>query len=153
MNLKFNRFIVSGTRMVALAVVATSIAFVPVSAMAADKDAREDRAEHRISMLHSKLKITAEQETQWAQVAQVMRDDAKTMDALTQARKDHAKDMTAVDDIKSYGDIAAAHADGIKKLLPAFSALYSSMSDAQKKEADLLFRDGGRMHRHRHGHE
>jgi hypothetical protein len=48
--------------------------------------------------------------------------------------------MTAVDDLKSYGEIADAHADGIKKLTPVFAALYASMSDAQKKEADAIFR-------------
>ena len=52
--------------------------------------------------------------------------------------------MTAVDDLKSYGEIADAHANGIKKLTPVFADLYASMSDAQKKEADTLFRHGDR---------
>ncbi len=53
--------------------------------------------------------------------------------------------MNAVDNLKSYGEISEAHADSIKKLIPVFADLYASMSDAQKKEADALFR--------RHGHE
>ncbi len=56
----------------------------------------------------------------------------------------HAKGMTAVDDLKSYGEITEARADGVKKLIPVFSDLYASMSDAQKKEADNLFRHGER---------
>ena len=50
--------------------------------------------------------------------------------------------MTAVDDLVSYGEIAEAHAAGIKRLTPAFATLYASMSDAQKLEADKLFRRG-----------
>ena len=75
-----------------------------------------------------------------------MRDNGKTLDALTQARVDHAKTMTAVDDLKSYGEIADAHADGVKKLTPVFASLYDGMSDAQKKQADALFSRGDRHH-------
>jgi hypothetical protein len=76
------------------------------------------------------------------------------MDELTQTRADHAKDMTAIDDLKSYGEITAAHADGIKKLTPVFAALYDTLSDAQKKDADALFRHGAHEHGgHKHGHK
>jgi hypothetical protein len=71
------------------------------------------------------------------------------MDALTQARIDHAKDRTAVDDLKSYGEITEAHAEGIKHLTPVFADLYASMSDTQKKEADNFFRHGD----HHGGHK
>lgn len=47
--------------------------------------------------------------------------------------------MNAVEDFKSYGEIAQAHADGIQKFIPVFEALYNSMSDAQKKNADAVF--------------
>ena len=60
------------------------------------------------------------------------------------ARADKAKTMTAVDDLKSYAEIADAHADGLKKFVPAFEALYASMSDAQKANANTLFRGHGR---------
>jgi periplasmic protein CpxP/Spy len=73
--------------------------------------------------LHAKLKITPAQEEQRAKVTQVMLDDAKTMDALTQTRFDHTKNMTAVDDLKSYGEIAEAHANRIKKLTTVFADL------------------------------
>ena len=72
-----------------------------------------------------------------------MRDNAKTMDALITARDENAKNMTAVDDFKSYGEINQAHADGIKKFIPVFEALYDSMSDAQKKNADVVFANRG----------
>jgi protein CpxP len=151
MNMKQigNHFTHAGTRLFVAATLAATMVFAPVLVFAADKDAHEDRVELRIKDMHSKLKITAEQETQWVLVATVMRDDAKAMDALTQTRFDHAKEMTAIDDLKSYGEIATAHADGINKLTPVFSTLYSSMSDSQKKEADILFRHGPHKHSHK----
>ena len=73
-----------------------------------------------------------------------MRDNAKTMDALTRARVDQAPTMTAVEDLKSYTAITQAHAEGLTKFLPAFEALFASMSDAQKAEANTMFRGHGR---------
>jgi len=154
MKLSVNQFNYASVRLIAAAALAVTLAFAPVVTLAADKDVHEDRAELRIKDMHAKLKITSAQEELWAKVAQVMRDNATTMDTLTQARVDHAKDMTAVDDLKSYGEITDAHADGIKKLTPVFATLYDSMSDVQKKEADTLFRHGDRASaHHKHGHK
>jgi LTXXQ motif family protein len=102
--------------------------------------ATHDRIDARINGLHTRLQITAAQEELWQKVAQVMRDNASTIDSLRQERTRHANSMSAVDDMKSYGQIADAHADGIRKVTPAFQALYDSMSDVQKKNADLTFR-------------
>ena len=141
----------AGLRLMTAAVFIISLGFAPGLVFAADKH-QEVRVEVRIKDMHDKLKITAAQEEQWAKVEQAMREDAKVMDALTQTRADHAKDMTAIDDLKSYGEITAAHADGIKKLTPLFAVLYDSMSDTQKKEADALFRHGEHEHGgHKHG--
>ena len=147
--LRSNQFIYASTRLITSAALVATLVFAPGMALAAEKDAHEDRTELRIKDMHAKLKITSTQEEQWAKVAQAMLDDAKTMDTLTQNRIDHAKDMTAVDDLKSYGEIADAHANGIKRLTPIFADLYANMSDAQKKEADTLFRKGD----HKHGHK
>jgi hypothetical protein len=127
--------------LVAFAIIAT-LAFVSGAAFGADKAPRVDRAELRIQDMHTRLMITVAQEEQWGKVAEVMRENAKVMDDLTQARMDRAATMTAVDDLKSYGEITGAHADGIKKLTPVFATLYDSMSDPQKKVADTLFRHG-----------
>lgn len=101
-----------------------------------------NQVETRIDNLHVRLQITAAQEELWQKVAQVMRDNAGRMDSLRQERTTNTNNMSAVDDLKSYGQIADAHADGIRKLTPAFQSLYDSMSDAQKKNADLIFRTG-----------
>jgi protein CpxP len=99
-----------------------------------------DRVEARITNLHQQLHITAAQETQWSAVAQAMRDNANAIRDLVKDRKAKAASMNAVDDLRSYEAIADAHADGLKKLIPAFETLYTSMSDEQKKVADTLFK-------------
>src|SRR5712691_6464449 len=116
----------------ALAVAAAAL--LATSALASARPSHVDRVEARIKELHAKLHITQAQEGLWTNVTQVMRDNAQTMDALAKARAANAKTMTAVDDLKSYGDIADAHAAGLKKFTPVFGALYASMSDAQKKK-------------------
>jgi hypothetical protein len=101
-----------------------------------------DRVEARIAELRGKLRITPDQEDKWNSVTQVMRDNAQKLDSLNQARTQNAGRMTAVEDLNSYSQIADAHAEGLKKFVPAFQALYDSMSDAQKKQADALFQPG-----------
>jgi periplasmic protein CpxP/Spy len=113
-------------------------------AVVAGKASKVDRVEARIKELHTKLKINPAQEELWNNVTQAMRDDAKTMEALIKARTEKEGTMTAVDDLKSYSEIAQAHADGLKKFIPLFEPLYASMSDSQKKDADKLFH-------HQHG--
>jgi periplasmic protein CpxP/Spy len=134
-----------------LAVAAVLLAFMVLasatpSIAASPKASKADRVEARISDLHTKLMITPEQEESWNNVAQAMRDDAKTMEELIKARTEKSGTMTAIDDLKSYGEIAEAHANGLKNFTSVFEPLYASMSDAQKKTADTLFR-----HQH-HGH-
>jgi hypothetical protein len=106
------------------------------------KVSKADRTEARIKDLHARLKITPAQEGLWNKVTQVMREDAQKMDALNQARFEKAKAMNAIEDLKSYSQVAQAHADGLKNFIPAFEALYAGMSDDQKKDADSLFRHG-----------
>ena len=141
------RLIINNTRArtVSAFFVAT-LAFTSIQAVAARTSA-EDRVEVRISELRSQINITPAQESQWNKVTQVMRDNAMTQDALVKSRIESAKTMTAVEDMKSYGEIVAAHAQGIQKLSPVFEALYAELSVAQKKEADETFRHG-----HNHGH-
>jgi hypothetical protein len=102
-----------------------------------------DRVEARITELRAKLSITPAQETLWDNVTLVMRDNANTMDALRTARSTRAQTMTAVDDLTSYGEIVDAHAAGLRTLIPAFTALYDSMSDPQKMTADAIFHGRG----------
>ncbi len=152
MKLIGTQFNHAGTHLIVAAALVATLAFAPGAVLAADKDAHSDRAELRIKDMHAQLMITPTEEAQWGKIADLMRDNAKTMDTLTQARATHAKDLTAVDDLKSYGEIAQAHADGIKKMTPLFADLYAGMSNEQKKAADTLFRHGKHQHGdHKHG--
>jgi hypothetical protein len=102
------------------------------------------QVERRITELHRQLHITAEQQQQWDQFAQVMRDNAS---AFGQAIEDHAGKVasaTAVETLQGYADIAALHAQNVQKLVTAFQPLYAALSDQQKKTADVLFRSHGR---------
>jgi LTXXQ motif family protein len=96
--------------------------------------------EEHIKELHSRLHITAAQQTQWDNLVQVMRDNAKAMIDLQKQRAQDVKSMNAVDAVKSYADVIRAHEEGVNKFIPAFQALYNSMSDSQKKIADSMFR-------------
>jgi protein CpxP len=139
-----HQFNYAAVRAVTAAALVATIAFASGAAIAA-KASGADRVEARITNMHAKLMITQAQEDQWAKVGQVMRDNEKAVEPLIKARKESAKTMTAVDDLKSYGEITDAHADGIKKFTVVFATLYASMSDAQKQEADGLFRHRGKM--------
>lgn len=114
------------------------------------KPSRGDDVEARIKTLHSQLHITAEQEPAWNPVAQVMRDNAKTMLEFRRQKAEKQNAASAVDALKSYASIIDAHADGVRKFIPIFQALYDSMPEAQKKIADTVFRNRGRAGAERH---
>jgi LTXXQ motif family protein len=115
------------------------------SLAAAGGEAREGHVEAKIKSLHDQLHITADQQQQWEAVAAVMRSNAETVNALIRKRVQNASMMSAIDDLRSYQQIAEAHAEGLSKLVPAFEALYGTMSNDQKKSADIAF---GHLHRH-----
>jgi protein CpxP len=124
------------------AAAAPAPAVKPRMKAAASKAPTVDNVEARIKDLHARLKITPAQEDLWNKAAQVMRENATAMDAIRKARSEKAQTMTAVEDFKSYAEMTEAHADGIKRFIPVFSALYDSMSDAQKENTDTIFRRG-----------
>jgi hypothetical protein len=108
-------------------------------------DSRPETVEQRISSLHASLKITAGEEADWTGVAVAMRENAAAMEKLIADRTTAAADTeTALQDLDAYGKFAQAHADGVKNLTTAFTTLYNSMPDAQKKVADQVFQDSGR---------
>ena len=99
-----------------------------------------EASEARIKELRSRLEITAAQESLWNNVAQIMRDNAATFRANVPDRSTGPDTSTAVDDLKAFQIIADEHANGLRKLIPAFEALYASMAPAQQKHADGVFR-------------
>jgi hypothetical protein len=135
-----------------LADAATPEAAPASSRSTATPRSQEDRVETRINELHQKLKITAAQESQWSSFAEVMRDNAQTVDAVLKERSENIHAMSAVDDLRSYQKLADAHADGLKKLVPAFEALYNTMSQDQKKTADAVFAEHEKRPQHASSH-
>ncbi len=111
---------------------------------------KADRIETRIKELHDKLQITPEQEELWGSVAQTMRDTANTFRSEVTDRSAKLKTATAVDDLKSFQVIADSHADGLKRLIPVFEALYDKMSPDQQKNADKVFGEHQRHARMSH---
>jgi hypothetical protein len=105
----------------------------------------EKHVQAEVKRLHQELHITAAQEQQWNAVADVMRANGAEMGGLVQQRAQNASAMSAVDDLRSYQQIAEAHAQELSKLVPPFEQLYGMMSDEQKQNADVVF---GHMHRH-----
>lgn len=102
-------------------------------------------AQARIARLKRELKITAAEMPEWNTLAQVMEDNQDQMETLYQRRQNETGQTTAVDDLVNYQKIADAQSDGLKKLIPAFQALYDKLSPEQKKTADTLFRPRARQ--------
>jgi protein CpxP len=152
MEKKVNRWGRSTTHLVIMAVFLAAFSFTWADfSLAASADpgsspkvrrSHMERTGARIKDLETALKITPEQQGLWKALTQVMMDNAKTMEDLAKARADKSKDMNAVEDLKSYSQFAEAQVEGLKKYIPAFEALYNSMSAEQKKNADVLFKMG-----------
>jgi len=114
-------------------------AVTPAAATAAET--KGETVQQRITELHASLKITPAEETQWNGVAQAMHENAETMDKLVAINgTTPAQNLSALQELQTYQQLAQAHVDGLENLTAAFSTLYNVMSDGQKKVAD--FRDG-----------
>ena len=101
-----------------------------------------EHTEARIKELKGELKITEPQEALWNNFTQVMRENAKEMDALTKDRAENSKTMNAVERMKLHSQITEARLAQEKKLIPPFEALYAGLSDEQKKITDTIFLTG-----------
>lgn len=100
---------------------------------------RADAVEQRINDMHTQLKITDAQSTQWDAYAQTMRDNATKAGSAFRNRAQKMSSMNADDVMKSYAELAQMHADDMQKLSSSWSALYAVLSPDQKQAADDLF--------------
>lgn len=101
---------------------------------------RAETVEQRIADMRETLHITPAQQSEWDRFAQVMRDNAKAMDATVKASASKAATMNALDNMHTYERITEQHAQGVRKLTTAFGTLYNSLSSEQKSAADEMFR-------------
>ena len=97
------------------------------------------QVERRISGLQRRLKITPEQQPQWNAFTAVMRQNAAHVEALQRDRADKVTTMTASEDMRSYAEVARAHAEDLQRVAPAFDTLYAAMTPEQKVVADRTF--------------
>ena len=152
MKRKAYRFILPATLVVTMIAILSTIIFVDANpSFAASKKTKSsavagtsavEHAESRIKQLQGALDITEDQEVLWNNLTQVMRGNAKEMDALTKDRAEKNKTMNAVERMKFHSEITEIHLNQQKRLIPTFEALYASMSDEQKKSADAIFLTG-----------
>ncbi len=104
---------------------------------------RADRVEKHIADMHAQLRITPAQQSEWDQFAQVMRENAASMNDTMEKRRAGFASLNAADNMESYAQIAEQHAQNMQKLATTFKVLYGSMSEDQKKNADAVFRARG----------
>jgi periplasmic protein CpxP/Spy len=109
------------------------------------------RAEARIAYVKAELKITSAQQAAFDRYAQVIRDNAASMQKNFQNMHGQRKDMTAIDRVEQRAKMAQARDQYEQQYLGAFKPLYTSLSADQKKVADDLatphFGHGFRGHR------
>lgn len=95
--------------------------------------------EANISQLRQRLQITPSQEPQFNAVANVMRENVR---AAAHAPHEPPPSATAVEDLRALIGYSEVELAGLKKMLPALEGLYATLSPAQKKAADAVFREG-----------
>lgn len=95
--------------------------------------------EQRITDLHKKLMISPAQRSQWDRFVQVMRENASAMDRAFKTHAGTLATIPAVENMQSYAQVTAEHAQDLQKLVPSFQGLYASMSVSQKHTADEVF--------------
>jgi periplasmic protein CpxP/Spy len=105
-----------------------------------------DRVEERITQLHSELKITPAEETEWNSFADVMRSNATAVNQAYTDRSTKISSMNAADNMSSYAALSMQHAQDLQKLATAFQTLYAALSPDQQKIADQTFRGPGPHH-------
>jgi protein CpxP len=89
-----------------------------------------------IAELHQRLQITPAQEPQFNALANVMRQNARTMAGAPPA---NANAVAALRLAIQYGQ---QEIDGMRRMLPALQALYASLSPEQRQTADMVFHQG-----------
>lgn len=110
----------------------------PASGTAQDQRHQSLSIDARIGDLRKRLQITSAQEGQFNALADTMRGNLQAMETLLQQRQQDA-DRSAVGALRWYQRLTEAHAAALQKFVPAFEALYTTLSDSQRKTADAIF--------------
>jgi hypothetical protein len=98
--------------------------------------------ERHLTRLHTQLAITPAQQAPWDEFARQTRDNATELHARFQLRGTRLATMSAAENMVDYAQISELHAQELVKLGTSFGLLYATMSEAQKRGADAVFRTG-----------
>jgi protein CpxP len=110
----------------------------PSSPRAEQPSAASPTMEPRLRQLHQILRITPAQEADFNAFAEAMRANEATMRSLVQQRPPSAN-TNAVANLRFSQRLAAAQAEGLRRLLEPFARLYASFSPSQKQLANRIF--------------
>ena len=93
--------------------------------------------EANIAELHQRLAITPAQEPQFNALANVMRENARSMPAAPPQTS-----LSAVEGLRLAIQYGQQEINGMRRMLPVLQALYATLSPAQRQAADQMFRQG-----------
>ena len=98
----------------------------------------QDPVEAHLADVRKKLNITTAQQSQFDQFATVVKQNAQAVEAAMQKAQQNAE-QSAVESLRTAANFAQTEAENLKRLVPAFETLYTSLSAEQKRLADRLF--------------
>jgi hypothetical protein len=101
-----------------------------------------EHTENQIKQLQGTLNITSAQEPLWNSLTEVMRENAKSMDAMNRERSEQTEPMNAVEHMKFHSQITQSYLDQMNKLIPPFEVFFNSLTDQQKNITNIVFRTG-----------
>ncbi|MFN3743097.1 MAG: Spy/CpxP family protein refolding chaperone [Hyphomicrobiaceae bacterium] len=102
-------------------------------------DAMIDRVDGRLAFLKAELKITDAQSAAWNKLADAIRTSVRNRTERMRGRwsgDDSGK--TLIERLEAREQYMTAHLEELKQIKAAWSELYQSLSDSQKKEADEI---------------
>lgn len=116
------------------------------TAQAAAPPTMSQMIDQRLADLRSRLNITHAQQRKWDRFAAVMRSNARRLDRAYRRRAQRLDSMNAVQNMTSYARIERSRASDMARLVPRFRVLYASLTPAQRRTADELFRERAAQH-------
>ncbi len=106
--------------------------------MAADMAKTRD-PDVKITKIHDSIGITADEEAAWKPLAEIMRSNAKSNQAMYEALKANNSARGAIDKFKAQKALATQRVDHLTVLIPAMEKLYAVLTPAQRPLADAAF--------------
>ena len=143
----------------ALALIGTSMSFAQTPAPDAEKQEHHRFSpadmkaftDARIAALKAGLELTPEQEKNWPQVEQAIRDMAQARHARWEKMREQVKSEDGIAKLRARADAMTQRAADLKKLADAAEPLYRTLSDDQKHRLHFLVRMMMHHGHHHHG--